>query len=374
MSIATRIYGVLAIYFTLEGKSPSAMHTYSRSSPNPLVNTLHALAFVTLAFVNACTHVPPVATDVVDDHYVNDQAAVLTIEQRADLAKTLADHNRKGPGIITLLILPTLPQGTSIEDYAVAKINEGETSTNEKSDRILLVVAMENRELMIETAEGVPARLSDQYCKQVIDNVMVPQFRQSQYFSGIRAGIGALIEKLESGSSVVAIPFDPLKSFTTCTFDDGLTVVDVKRISGDRSVPTKNGPKRMPRVDSYRIMFAYPNTDYFVNLHADMSMPGQFQADKETILDAMGDDSTLNSRPVEHTNLHEFDVYAINDVASGGVISWYSLFYDRMDVTVTAYFLNQRADRRKFQSHEEYHVLRDRFLERYVSCVRANQR
>jgi len=31
----------------------------------------------------------------------------------------------------------------------------------------------------------------------VIDNVMVPQFRQRQYFSGIRAGIGALLEKLE---------------------------------------------------------------------------------------------------------------------------------------------------------------------------------
>lgn len=173
---------------------------------------------------------------------------------------------------------------------------------------------------------------------------------------------------------VTAAPFtDPLKSFTACTFNDGLAVVEVKRTPSDRSVATKNGQKIVTRIDGYRVMFAYPNTDYFVNLHADLSRPGKFEADKQTILDAMSYASSTASRSVEHTNIGEFDVYAINDV-SGGVISWYSLFNDRTGITVTAYFLNQRADRRKFQSPEEYHLLRDRFLDTYTACVRANQR
>jgi uncharacterized protein len=160
------------------------------------------LALVTLAAANVCTHVPAIATDVVDEHYVNDQAGVLTIEQQTELAKTLADHNRRGPGTITLLIVPKLPRATSIEDYAVAKINEGVSSADEKSDRILLVVAIENRVLRIALAEGISAKLSDDYCKEVIDNVIVPELRQRQYFTGIRSGIGALIEKLESSNSI----------------------------------------------------------------------------------------------------------------------------------------------------------------------------
>jgi len=155
------------------------------------------LAIVILAFVNACTHVPSVVTDAVDDLYVNDQATVLTMEQRADLAKMLADHNRKGPGIMTLLILHKLPLDASIENYAFAKINEGASSLSEKSSRILIVVAMENRKLRIETAESVWVILPNEYLKQVIDDIMIPQFKQRQYFAGIRAGIGALIDRLE---------------------------------------------------------------------------------------------------------------------------------------------------------------------------------
>jgi uncharacterized protein len=95
-----------------------------------------------------------------------------------------------------LQILRKLPIDASIEDYAVAKIREG-ASPNEKFSRILVVVAMENRKLRIETSESISLILTDQYCKEVIDDVMVPRFKQSQYFAGIRAGISALIERLE---------------------------------------------------------------------------------------------------------------------------------------------------------------------------------
>lgn len=155
------------------------------------------LTLVSLVFFSACSHVPPVTTNVAEAQIVNDQAALLNTEQRAELAILISGHNRQGPGIITLLILPELPPDTSIEDYASSKINDEKSSLNEKSNRILLVVAMKNRTLRIETGEGITGMLPDQYCKRVIDQVMVPQFTKGQYFSGIHAGMVALIERLE---------------------------------------------------------------------------------------------------------------------------------------------------------------------------------
>lgn len=128
------------------------------------------------------------------------------MEQRADLVKMLADHNHKGQGIITLLILSKLPPDVSIEDYAFAKIKEGASSLNEKQSRILIVVEMGNRNLRIQTTESSSIILSDEYCKAVIDYVMVPQFKQSEYFAGIRTGIRALIARLEQCSNDPKLP------------------------------------------------------------------------------------------------------------------------------------------------------------------------
>jgi hypothetical protein len=193
-----------------------------------------------------------------------------------------------------------------------------------------------------------------------------------------RKRVGLLVAGLSLAAIVGGAGFvlltPPLKAdiYSTCTFDDGLAVVEVTRTPGNRSVKTKDGEKMVTQTDGYRVMFAYPNTDYFVNLHADASVPGAFRADKETILEQMAHASQPPAVPVTHTTMQGFDVYRIDDTP-GGVLGWYSLFDDRAGVTLTVYFLDQRLEHRKFQSVEEYHQLRDRFLEKYLSCVRANE-
>lgn len=164
----------------------------------------------------------------------------------------------------------------------------------------------------------------------------------------------------------------PREIYTTCKFDDGLSVMEVTQIYGNRTVETKVGPTLISRSNGYRVMFAYPNTDYFVNLHVDKSYFGAFTIDKENIIAQM--EHREQSLPLSVTNkmLHGFDTYAIDDVPNA-VIGWYSMFDDRTGVTLTAYFLNQHPERRKFQSLSEYHELRDRFLDKYLSCVRENE-
>jgi membrane associated rhomboid family serine protease/Zn-finger nucleic acid-binding protein len=166
----------------------------------------------------------------------------------------------------------------------------------------------------------------------------------------------------------VAAAFDPLRSYTRCQFADGLAVVEVMRTPGDRSVDTAEGRRTVRRKDGYRVMFAYPNTDYFVNFHVDLSRPGAYEADKRAIVAQMTHAARPPASPIEHASLHGYDVYAINDLAEP-VISWYSLFDDQHGLTLTAYFLNQRAERRQFQTPDEYHALRDRFLASYAACV-----
>ena len=126
--------------------------------------------------------------------------------------------------------------------------------------------------------------------------------------------------------------------------------------------------------DGYRIMLAYPNTDNFVNLKVEMSASGKFSSDKKAIIEQM---ETMSSQaigaavPLEHTQMSGLDVFALSNptVLGGGPLSFYSLFDDQRGIVITAYILNQKPDRRKFQTIEEYRALRDKFINKYVAYV-----
>jgi len=126
--------------------------------------------------------------------WVTDQVAVLSAEQHRKISTLLQSHNQKGPGRIFLLIVKQLPANTTIERYANDKINESTQAPN--VDRILLVIALQNRQLRIETSQEVGEALPDAFCTEVIDRLIVPKFKAQQYYEGIYAGISALIKKL----------------------------------------------------------------------------------------------------------------------------------------------------------------------------------
>ena len=174
---------------------------------------------------------------------------------------------------------------------------------------------------------------------------------------------------------------DPLRAYTTCRFDDGLEAVSVKRLPPgvqQRSVNTKSGRMPVSMADGYRVMLAYPNTDYFVNLKVEASASGRFAEDKKAIIEQMklmSSQTQGEALPLEHTQMNGLDIFALNNptLLGGGPISFYSLFDDQRGVVITAYILNQTPERRKFQSITEYRKLRDTFLSKYASCITADR-
>jgi uncharacterized protein len=136
------------------------------------------------------------AQSSIEQGVVSDQAALLDQAQRSNLSRLLDEHNRKGPGQIVLLTIGELPPNTSIEKYAFAKAIEIAPAYS-MSDQILVVIAMKDRQVRIETSPNVAVLVPDAFSKKVIDGVMVPKFKQALYFEGIREGIDSLIERLE---------------------------------------------------------------------------------------------------------------------------------------------------------------------------------
>lgn len=178
----------------------------------------------------------------------------------------------------------------------------------------------------------------------------------------------------ESGSGREGQP-DPLANHTSCTFADGLRVAAVDRLPASvhsRRISFPDGSRNVSLADGYRVMFAYPPDDYFVNLKVELSIPAEYASDRKLILRQMELLAQEGDRlPLEHREFHGYDLYAVHraTITDANVLSMYSMFQDRDRKIVTVYFLTGDPAKRRFQTVDEHKRMRERFLEEYFTCV-----
>jgi len=174
-----------------------------------------------------------------------------------------------------------------------------------------------------------------------------------------------------------------LKPYLSCKFGDGLKIVDTSRhrqwTSPDkfRTVEINGVEERVSVVDGYRVMVAYPNTHFFANIKAENSNPDDYAKDKDTVVRDLKS-ATASSHDMESpepikVSYNGFEGYSSSRKSlTMGTLGITILFSDARRQILTIYFLNQLPLKREFQTMEEWHTLRDRFLNRYTSCVKSN--
>ncbi|HLM03505.1 MAG TPA: hypothetical protein VK400_20795 [Pyrinomonadaceae bacterium] len=173
---------------------------------------------------------------------------------------------------------------------------------------------------------------------------------------------------------------DSLKSYSACTFDDGLTVKKARRIKGvkNRAVQTADGHKEVSRTNSYEILVTYPNTDIFASIRPEMSQANSYEQDKKNVLESLKHFISLSrdlesNEPIKAT-YNGFESYGLNrsTVNSYNTIGQYVLFNEADKTITTIYFFNAKPKNRKFQTIEEWRELRDKFLNNYTRCINTN--
>ena len=169
-----------------------------------------------------------------------------------------------------------------------------------------------------------------------------------------------------------------LLNYTACQFPDGLQIVHLDSLPPgvtSRGVDTDSGPRQIDLQAGVRIMFAYPDTDFYANMKAEVLPAKNYPQLKQSLLDNFQHllhGNTLNT--ALHSPMNGLEVHGLDrEKLEGGVLGIYLLFDEQAHVVTTIYLLNQEPQARKFQSMEEYRKLRDQFLGSYTTCIRNNQ-
>ncbi|HEY6821665.1 MAG TPA: YgcG family protein [Burkholderiales bacterium] len=127
---------------------------------------------------------------------ITDLTGTLSEQQRSALERTLQEfETRKGAQVAVLMVPSTEPE--TVEQYAVRVEESWKLGRKGVDDGVLLVVAKNDRKLHIEVGYGLEGVLPDAVAKRIIDEDIVPRFRQGDFYGGIRAGVDRIMRVVE---------------------------------------------------------------------------------------------------------------------------------------------------------------------------------
>jgi len=124
---------------------------------------------------------------------VNDYANVLSADQKQELENKLVTFNDSSSTQIAVAILKSVGD-YDINEYAVELGRKWGVGQSGKNNGIMIVVAVGDRKISIQTGYGLEGALPDIYAKRIIDNDIKPNFRAGNYYAGLDEATTSIIK------------------------------------------------------------------------------------------------------------------------------------------------------------------------------------
>ena len=121
---------------------------------------------------------------------VNDEANILTSSQESELEQLLRNTMSATSAEMALLTVTDL-SGLTIEDYSMRVVENWKLGKKDRDNGILLLVSINDRKVRLEVGYGLEDIVTDAKSSYIINTIIVPQFRQGDYYEGIHAGLSA---------------------------------------------------------------------------------------------------------------------------------------------------------------------------------------
>ncbi len=163
-----------------------------------------------------------------------------------------------------------------------------------------------------------------------------------------------------------------LQPYTVCHFDDGLEIGTIQRLYGgglSDTVDTSQGKRTVSYQAGQEITFLYPGASAFADVLArELSAASYATAKRDLIANfeylAASAGNVRNTTMKPHLN--GFEIYGVDkETQDGSAIARYLFFDDTKHIATTVNLFSQGQTR----TFEEYGRMRDKFLQRYTTCV-----
>lgn len=127
--------------------------------------------------------------------WVSDAAGVLDAAGEEKLATRLAALEKATHHQMVVVTTPSLG-GRDIGAYTLQLARRWGIGRQDWNDGVVILLAPNDRKVRIEVGSGLEKALPDAFCKQVIEQEMLPRFKRNDFVGGLERGVAAVSRKI----------------------------------------------------------------------------------------------------------------------------------------------------------------------------------
>lgn len=129
-------------------------------------------------------------------HLVNDYEKLFTEEQISELSGILVKFDSMSQNKIILLSVKSYNENVSFQDYVSELGSKWHIDKNKHGRTILIVFSREKRKIALTLGAGVKG-FSESQANEIISQKVIPEFKQDQYYIGVKNCVNEIINQLE---------------------------------------------------------------------------------------------------------------------------------------------------------------------------------
>jgi uncharacterized protein len=165
------------------------------------------------------------------DDPVNDFAHVVDATSAQGIERLSRALKKASGDLVIVATVPTIEGYGSIDEYATKLFENYGKGIGEKNkdNGVLIVLALKERRVRIETGYGLEQFLTDRFEGETIRQYMLPEFRQGGYGQGLLVGTARIVGRIAKARGVtlqdVQLPADEEQDAPRSNFPLALPVI-----------------------------------------------------------------------------------------------------------------------------------------------------
>jgi len=125
--------------------------------------------------------------------HINDYANMISPSAKVELEKELNSFEQTDSTQIVILTIPSL-EGEVLEEFSVKAAESWKIGQKGKDNGIIITVAKQEKKIRVEVGRGLEGVLTDLAAGRIVDLVIEPSFKRSDFDGGFIAGVHSLID------------------------------------------------------------------------------------------------------------------------------------------------------------------------------------
>ena len=129
--------------------------------------------------------------------YVNDFEGVFSKDQILELNKIIEKQENETSNEIAIVSIESYSPYNTLFEYSLELANYWGIGKQDKNNGILIIFGKNIRQIRIQVGYGLENKLKDEEAKRIIDNIIIPEFKKGDFYTGIKNGLIEIIKEIE---------------------------------------------------------------------------------------------------------------------------------------------------------------------------------